>query len=548
MASVQSNANYSSNVAGLLEAIIQNAPDVIAITDKVGKIIFINEKSEPLFGYASNELTGKNIQLLMPTFSIEQQASQPASPPSSPRKKIAQEYPILKALHKSGSEIQVAIHLRTFPPASGYETLYQISIRDAKARRKTEQQFQAQHVAMMAAANGIIITDTDGIIQWINPAVTRITGYSAEEIIGQHTRLMQSGKHSETFYQEIWATVLSGEVWQGDTINRRKDGSLYYEEQSISPVFDDQGEITQLIAIKQDITKRRRAELKAEKASKEIRGQLAEITRLAGLLQNSNKKLDKKVQEKSEELAISHMALAEANRQLLGLNELKSSFIGMITHELRTPLASTLFTVQLIERGFFESMSSEEKELFQQLQNNLSTSKAMIDNLVRYADFIAKQGVLERKDIDINEIAGQILSILHKEMENKSLMLTGTIEPDLPSVRCDEERLADVFNELFKNAVQFTPEGGNIHLKIWADTEKIYISVSDTGIGIAAEDIPRLWKGFSQIADPFKRGNIGLGLGLALVKHIVEAHQGDVWAASELGVGSTFGFSLPLSQ
>jgi len=247
-------------------------------------------------------------------------------------------------------------------------------------------------------------------------------------------------------------------------------------------------------------------------------------------------------------LAISHIALAEANRQLLGLDELKSSFLGVITHELRTPLASTLFTMQLIERGFLEKMPSEERELFEQLQSSLHASKEMIDNLVKYADFIGKQGVLKRSNVDVNAIASQILSMLYPRIERKQITLTGSISPELPLIQGDEERLADVFHELLENAIKFTSDGGSIHVNIWADNEKLYLSVNDTGEGIAEEDLPLLWESFSQVADSLERGNIGLGLGLALVKHIVEAHHGEVWVKSELGVGSTFGFNLPIGQ
>ncbi len=131
---------------------------------------------------------------------------------------------------------------------------------DVTERKRTEERLRLQSTALEAAANGIVLTDSKGTILWVNPAFTKLTGYSAAEAIGQNTRLLKSGKHDETFYRNLWQTVNSGNVWQGDMINRRKDGSLYDEEMTITPVCDERGEVTYFIAMKQDITDRKKAE------------------------------------------------------------------------------------------------------------------------------------------------------------------------------------------------------------------------------------------------------------------------------------------------
>jgi len=129
-------------------------------------------------------------------------------------------------------------------------------------RRRTEERLRLQSAALEAAANGIVITDRAGTTLWVNLAFTRLTSYTAEEVIGQNPRLLKSGQHDAAFYQELWETILSGQVWHGEIINRRKDGSLYTEEMTITPVQDERGEITNFIAIKQDVTERKLAEEK----------------------------------------------------------------------------------------------------------------------------------------------------------------------------------------------------------------------------------------------------------------------------------------------
>ncbi|MCZ7624737.1 MAG: PAS domain S-box protein [Candidatus Methylomirabilis sp.] len=139
---------------------------------------------------------------------------------------------------------------------------------DMTERKRTEAQIRLQAAALEAAANGIIITDRNGTIRWANAAFARLTGYTAEETIGRTPRLLRSGRHDQAFYHNLWETVLSGRVWQGEIVNRRKDGSLYTEAQTITPVPDEHGNIAHFIAIKQDMTEPKRLQENLRQAQK----------------------------------------------------------------------------------------------------------------------------------------------------------------------------------------------------------------------------------------------------------------------------------------
>src|SRR5450759_962748 len=115
--------------------------------------------------------------------------------------------------------------------------------------------------ALQSATAGIIITDREGTIQWINTEFSRMTGYSSEDVVGQTPRLLKAGTHDQPFYADLWRTILSGSAWHGELVNRRKDGSLYTEEQSITPVFNERREVSHFIGIKHDITTRKRMEV-----------------------------------------------------------------------------------------------------------------------------------------------------------------------------------------------------------------------------------------------------------------------------------------------
>ncbi|MBI5687452.1 MAG: PAS domain S-box protein [Verrucomicrobia bacterium] len=148
----------------------------------------------------------------------------------------------------------------------------------AAERARTEEQLRQLSVAVEAAANGIAITDREGKILWINPAFTQLTGYTLDEAVGGNLRVLKSGHHPPEFYQQIWATILRGEVWHGELINKRKDGLLYPEEMTITPVVASGGEITRFIAVKQDITERKRAEEALQKAKDELETRVQERT------------------------------------------------------------------------------------------------------------------------------------------------------------------------------------------------------------------------------------------------------------------------------
>ncbi|MBI4737348.1 MAG: GAF domain-containing protein, partial [candidate division NC10 bacterium] len=148
--------------------------------------------------------------------------------------------------------------------------LYETVRRELIERKKIEERLRLQSTALNSAANAIVITDREGLVTWVNPAFTQLTGYTPEEALGQTMRLLKSGKHDQAFYRHMWETILAGQVWHGEVINRRKDGSIYTDEQTITPVFNERGEISHFVTIKQDITDRKRAEEALAKRTQQL--------------------------------------------------------------------------------------------------------------------------------------------------------------------------------------------------------------------------------------------------------------------------------------
>ncbi len=255
-----------------LASILENVTDIVTILDITGKIVYESSAIRSILGYEPEELIGKNaFSFVHPedykdVFSVFLKAISV---------KGATDKTEVRFKHKDGSW--------RFLECSGKNMLFDsnvrgvvISSRDITERREAEARIRLQSKALEAASNGIVITDVAGKIVWVNQAFTEMTGYSYAEAVGQNPRILKSGEQSVKMYEELWKTILAGDSWTGELINRRKDGTLYFEKQTITPVKNGEGEIIHFIAIKEDVSSQKKMEAQFRQAQKmEAVGQLA---------------------------------------------------------------------------------------------------------------------------------------------------------------------------------------------------------------------------------------------------------------------------------
>ena len=233
--------------------------------DREGDIRHMNSHLCTSLGYSRDELLRQPIGHVAPDLALD----------DWPRFWDAvqrQQHLITQAHHrtKQGTKFPVEVMVRHIQ-FMGEEYLFTLA-QDMSDRRRTETQLRLQSAALEACADAVVITDVQGRVEWANPAFTAITQYSLDEARGKNPReLVKSGQHSQTFYQHLWQTILTGQCWRGEIINRRKDGSLYYEFSTITPVFNDQGGIHHFVAIKQDISDRKSIELTLRQQSERER-------------------------------------------------------------------------------------------------------------------------------------------------------------------------------------------------------------------------------------------------------------------------------------
>ncbi|MEO8585558.1 MAG: diguanylate cyclase [Acidobacteriota bacterium] len=269
----------------LFRALFASASDAILVVDGTGTIVLANAACGPLLGHDPAALKGRAIETLVPERfggHIGQRERFSGRPSARPMGRGLQ----LFARRADGCDIPVDISLS--PVLLGGRQFVACALRDQRGRALGPDALRVQATALRSAANGVVITDREGTITWVNPAACAITGYSSDELVGQHTRVLKSGRHDPSFYTNLWKTVTRGDSWSGTIVNRRKDGSEYQEEQTIAPVLDENGAITHFIAIKQDVTEQRRIQAELAHAHGELAARVTEIEGLNALLREQS--------------------------------------------------------------------------------------------------------------------------------------------------------------------------------------------------------------------------------------------------------------------
>jgi len=368
------------------------------------------------------------------------------------------------------------------------------SFQDITDRKKTEEQLLKLTRAIEQSPDTIIITNTNGKIEYVNPTIVAKTGYSREELVGQNPRIFSSGHTSKEEYQEIWNTISLGRIWQGEFLNKKKNGELFWESTTISPVFDNQGKITHFLAIKEDITQQK-----------------------------------KMTQE-----------LIEAKEKAEESDRLKSAFLANMSHEIRTPLNSILgFASLLPAEESLENISQYAHIIVQ----NSEQLVHIIDGIVLYSKLQTHQISSKPQEFDIANLLTDIQKSFNLPEYNKDVHLQTLTNNEL-KIFADYDKIRQVLTNLVANAFKYTTSG-EIVMGCEHVANGVKFFVKDTGIGISEKDLDHIFDRF------FRGSNVdlarirGTGLGLSIVKELVELMGGTIWAESEVGKGSTFYFTIP---
>jgi len=348
----------------------------------------------------------------------------------------------------------------------------------------------------------VSVTDETGDIVYANKKFCKISKYSERDLIGQNHRILKSDEHPPKFFTELWDTISSGNVWDGEIKNRRKDGSFYWGRTVIIPIMSSEDNITNYVSVTNDFTK-----------EKEIQERLLKMEEQ---LLKQNKTLLSQVESKSAELVKSE--------RLATIGTMASR----IAHDLKQPLTIMYTYAEMLSPEILPKLDSKDKEKWLRLQNAIFDMNRIIEDVLDFA-----------RTTEIKKKKSSLLRILKLAINN--VKSSYGIEINLPendiSLRCDARKIEGVLSNMLNNAVQALEGQGEIDLTTSSDSKFVTIRIKDSGPGIPEDH-------FDKIFEPmFTTKKTGTGLGLVICKSIIEQHGGSISVSNK---PTTFTIKLPI--
>jgi len=395
---------------------------------------------------------------------------------------------------------------RAFFDEDGRPVGYQSVGRDITEKKETEILLRRLATTVEQAAEDIIITDTDSIIQYVNPAFEQITGYSREDAIGNTPALLKSGMHPHSFYRELWNTISSGNTWYGIIINKKKDGELIHEDSVISPIKDAEGTIINYAAIKRDIT---------------------------------------------EQVNLEEQLLQAQKMEAIG------TLVGGLAHDFNNILGGIIGSVEILDILLKKQNLEGADEVWTYI-NIIQDSSGRAVEMIKQLLSLSRRQEMEKKRFDVNDSLQHVLTIC-KNSFPKSVLLDFTFSKEPCFIYADQTRIEQVILNLCVNASQAMTimkeedEGGTLSVSLRVAEKKAAedlklpfagITVSDDGIGMD-DDVK------AHMFEPFfttKEKEMGTGLGLSMVYNIVKQHQGIIDVDSAPGRGTSVELFLPIAD
>ncbi|MDP2196627.1 MAG: ATP-binding protein, partial [Rhodocyclaceae bacterium] len=402
-----------------------------------------------------------------------------------------------------------------------YGLWHRQQLQTARASQATSLALRKLAQAVEQSPESIVITGLDATIEYINAAFTRVSGYAAGELLGRNPRMLQSGKTPPATYVAMWAALTQGQPWKGEFINRRKDGGEYVEFAVITPLRQDDGRITHYVAVKEDVTEKKR---------------------LGAELDLHRHHLEELVLLRTAELSIAKTQAETANRA-------KSAFLANMSHEIRTPMNAILGLTHLLRRA---GATPEQDDRLTKVDGAGRHLLAIINDILDISKIEAGKLQLEQSDFALSAVLDHVRSMILDAAQAKGLNVT-VDDGHVPAwLSGDPTRLRQALLNYAGNAVKFTEQGTiNLSASLLEDSGDellVRFAVQDTGIGIDATKFDRLFQAFEQVDTTTTRQYGGTGLGLAITRRLAQIMDGDAGVDSTPGVGSCFWFTARLKR
>ena len=495
--------DHDENVAGLLAAIVQSSDDAIISKTLDGLITSWNPAAEKLFGHRAGEAIGRPITLIIPPERVGEEAE---IVERIRRGETIEHFETVR-MTKGGQRVDISLTVSPVRNAAGEIVGASKIARDISERLRAEET-RARLAAIVDSSDDAIIGKTlAGVITSWNRGAEKVFGYAATEAIGRSvTLIIPPERHTEE--EDVLARIARGEpVDHFETERVAKDGRRLNVSITVSPIRDASGTIIGASKISRDITDRVRAD-----------------------------------QERADLLAREQAAREEAEV----VNRAKDQFLAVLSHELRTPLNAIYGWAHMLHDGKFDDqMRARGTEA---IVRNAKAQLQLVEDLLDVSRIITGNMRLEVRPVDLKAVIEAALDSVRPAAAAKELRLQSVLDPNAGTIIGATDRLQQVVWNLLMNAVKFTPKGGRVQVHLRRVDSRVEILVSDTGEGISAEVLPYIFDRFRQGDSSSTRVHGGLGIGLALVRHLVDLHGGIVTAESAgVGKGATFTVTLPVA-
>lgn len=388
-------------------------------------------------------------------------------------------------------------------------------------QRRAEASVRQLALAVQQSPESIVITNLKAEIEYVNDTFVRNTGYSREEVIGQNPRILQSGRTPRETYDEMWAALCAGQPWKGEFINRKASGEDYIEVVHIAPLRQPDGLISHYVAVKEDVTERKR---------------------LAEELDRHRHHLEDLVTHRTAELALAKQQAEAANRA-------KSAFLANMSHEIRTPMNAIIGLTHLLQK---DDVTPQQDERLKQIQASGQHLLGLINDVLELSKIEAGKLHLTLENFHLSSVLDHVASLIRPAALAKNLRVEVDGDAVPTWLRGDSMRLRQCLFNLAGNAVKFT-ERGHIALRASLLDDgpaglKVRFEVQDTGIGVTPEQSRRLFQLFAQADASTTRKYGGTGLGLALTRELAQMMGGETGVESTPGEGSLFWFTALLQR
>jgi PAS domain S-box-containing protein len=496
------------------EALTQSANDAIITSDRRGMIVAWNRAAEEIFGYAAGEIVGEPFTALLPAAERDAYRAGIARALADASGQRVGATAEMTGLREDGDEFAIELSLARWQVADG--VFFTHTIRDITQRKETERTLRILSEVVRQSPAAIVITNTDSRIEYVNESFTRLSGYSQSEALGRKPSMLRSGLTPAATYEALWDALKRGVSWKGEFYNRRKDGTEVVEFAVVAPIRTADGEITRYVAVKEDITERKR---------------------LGAELDNYRNHLEAVVEQRT-------LQLADARLQAETANIAKSAFLANMSHEIRTPMNAIVGLTHLLRSS---DPTPKQVDRLDKIDTAAEHLLSLINNILDLSKIEAGKMDLEETDFTLNTVLESVRSMIAGAARGKRLTISVEQGEAPLRLRGDPTRLRQALLNYAVNAVKFT-ERGQIALRanlLEDNGESLLLrfEVEDSGIGIADENLPGLFHAFEQADTSTTRKYGGTGLGLAITRRLAELMGGEVGLASEQGRGSTFWFT-----